>query len=277
MKLALYQVDAFTDRVFGGNPAAIVPLSAWIEPALMQAIAAENNLAETAFFVESEPGRYRLRWFTPTSEIDLCGHATLASAYVIFHFLAPEQKELRFETRSGELCVMRQDDGGFAMALPAAASEPFTAPSGFAQKLAKALNTALPQELHLAEKGGGGARTLIALFASAAAIRALKPSADLETILLEVDAKSLVATAIGDRPYDFVSRFFAPALGVAEDPVTGSAHSALVPFWARRLGSSKLKARQLSPRGGDLLCTDDGARVILEGACALYLSGEIDI
>jgi PhzF family phenazine biosynthesis protein len=278
MKLKLWQVDAFTDLVFGGNPAAVVPLEAWLGVARMQAIAAENNLAETAFFAKTGPGAYDLRWFTPNSEVDLCGHATLASAYVIFRFLDPGLKEVRFQTRSGELKVERGDGNGHVMSLPAAASQPFTAPEGFAARLAEALNAPAPSELHFSAKGGAGAGALTAVWSSPAAIKALKLTGDLENILLEVKAGSLQATAQGDgKPYDFVSRFFAPHFGVPEDPVTGSAHSALVPFWANRLDKKTMKARQISARGGDLICTDDGARVILQGPCALYLTGEIEI
>jgi PhzF family phenazine biosynthesis protein len=278
MKLKLYQVDAFSDRVFGGNPAAIVPLEAWLDVARMQAIAAENNLAETAFFVKTGPGAYDLRWFTPNSEVDLCGHATLASAYVIFRFLDPGLKEVRFQTHSGELKVERGDSNGHVMSLPAASSQPFTAPEGFAARLAETLNAPAPSELHFSTKGGAGAGALTAVWNSPAAIKALKLTGDLENILLEVKAGSLQATAQGDgKPYDFVSRFFAPHFGVPEDPVTGSAHSALVPFWAKRLNKKTMKARQVSARGGDLICTDDGARVILQGPCALYLTGEIEV
>ncbi|HXL71582.1 MAG TPA: PhzF family phenazine biosynthesis protein [Rhizomicrobium sp.] len=278
MKLKLWQVDAFTDLVFGGNPAAVVPLEAWLGVARMQAIAAENNLAETAFFAKTGPGAYDLRWFTPNSEVDLCGHATLASAYVIFRFLDPGLKEVRFQTRSGELKGERGDGNGHVMSLPAAASQPFTAPEGFAARLAEALNAPAPSELHFSAKGGAGAGALTAVWSSPAAIKALKLTGDLENILLEVKAGSLQATAQGDgKPYDFVSRFFAPHFGVPEDPVTGSAHSALVPFWANRLDKKTMKARQISARGGDLICTDDGARVILQGPCALYLTGEIEV
>jgi len=278
MKLKLWQVDAFSDCVFGGNPAAVVPLEAWPDTALMQNIAAENNLAETAFFVKTTPGAYDLRWFTPNSEVDLCGHATLASAHVVFRFLDPGSSELRFQTRSGELKVERGDGNGHMMSLPAASSQPFTPPDGFAARLAKALNAPAPSELHFSAKGGAGAGALTAVWNSPADITALKLTGDLEGGLLDVKAGSLQATAQGDgKPYDFVSRFFAPHFGVPEDPVTGSAHSALVPFWAKRLNKKIMKARQLSARGGDLICTDDGARVILQGPCALYLTGEIEI
>jgi len=278
MKLKLWQVDAFSDRVFGGNPAAVVPLEAWIDAPRMQTIAAENNLAETAFFVKTGPGAYDLRWFTPNSEVELCGHATLASANVIFRFLDPGSSELRFQTRSGELRVERGNGNGHVMSLPAASSVPFTPPDGFAARLAKTLNAPVPSEFHFSAKGGAGAGALTAVWDSPAAIKALKLTGDLEEVLLEVKAGSLQATAQGDgKPYDFVSRFFAPHFGVPEDPVTGSAHSALVPFWAKRLNKKTMKARQVSARGGDLICTDDGARVILQGPCALYLTGEIEI
>ena len=277
MKLKLWQVDAFSDRVFGGNPAAIVPLEAWPDAALMQNIAAENNLAETAFFVKTGPSAYDLRWFTPNSEVDLCGHATLAGAHVIFRFLDPALNDVRFQTRSGELKVGRGDGNGHVMSLPAASSEPFTPPAGFADRLTAALGGNAPKEFHFSAKGGAGAGALTAVWNSPAEIKALKPTGDLESILLEVKAGSLQATAAGDgKPYDFVSRFFAPHFGVPEDPVTGSAHSALVPFWAKRLNKKKMKARQMSARGGDLICTNDGAHVILQGPCALYLIGEIE-
>jgi len=278
MNLKLWQIDAFSDRAFGGNPAAVVPLEAWPDAALLQNIAAENNLAETVFFVKTGPGAYDLRWFTPNSEVDLCGHATLASAHVIFRFIDPDLKVVRFQTRSGELKVERGDGNGHVMSLPAASSEPFAPPAGFAERLAAALAANAPREFHFSAKGGAGAGALTGVWNSPAEIKALKFSGNLESILLEVKAGSLQATAQGDgKPYDFVSRFFAPHFGVPEDPVTGSAHSALVPFWAKRLGKNKLRARQLSPRGGDLICTDNGTRVILQGPCALYLTGEIEV
>ncbi|MGH6828263.1 MAG: PhzF family phenazine biosynthesis protein [Rhizomicrobium sp.] len=278
MKLKLWQVDAFAGALFEGNPAAVVPLDAWLEPRLMQAIAAENNLAETAFFVRRETGRYDLRWFTPRSEVDLCGHATLASAYAVFRFLEPNREALRFDTRSGELFVRRRAGDLIAMALPSAGSKPFQAPAGFAKELATVLAAPQPVELHFCEKGGGGSTSLLALWPSPQDIRALAASPPLESLLLQANAASLIATAPGDEGYDFVSRFFAPQLGMPEDPVTGSAHSVLAPFWARRLDRKTLKARQLSPRGGDLLCEVAGdGRVILEGRCLLYLSGDIEV
>ena len=278
MKLKFWQVDAFTDTVFGGNPAGVVPLDSWPAAGLMQAIAAENNLAETAFFVRTEPGSYDLRWFTPTSEVDLCGHATLASADVIFRFLDQALKEVRFQTRSGELRVARGEGDRNAMAMPAGACKPFSPPQGFTQALANALAAPVPAEFHYADKGGAGAATLIGVWPTPQAITDLKPDASLGALLLTVKAGSLIATAPGDgAPYDFVSRFFAPHFGVPEDPVTGSAHTVLIPFWAGRFGRKKLLARQASARGGNILCTEDGACVILEGTCALYLAGEIEV
>jgi PhzF family phenazine biosynthesis protein len=280
MKLKLWQVDAFAPKVLEGNPAAVVPLESWLETDLMQKIAAENNLAETAFFVRKSPGAYDLRWFTPNSEVELCGHATLASAWVIFSALEPSLNEVRFQTRSGELKVARGEDGHNVMSLPSAGSEPFAPPPGFAVTLGVALGAPPPVEFHFSRKGGAGAGAgaLIAVWPSPADIKALKPDGNLEAVLLRIEAGSLLATAQGDgRPYDFVSRFFAPYFGVPEDPVTGSAHCALTPFWAKRLGKKILQARQASARGGDLLCTDDGTRTILQGPCVLYLTGEINL
>jgi len=276
MKLKLWQIDAFTDTVFGGNPAGVVPLDHWVDASVMQAIAAENNQAETAFFAPNASGSFDLRWFTPISEVDLCGHATLASAYVIFRFLDPSLKEARFQTRSGELIVRQGQNGRNGMTMPAASAVPFQAPRDFIAALAAAVGSA-PDELHYAEKGGAGTGALIGVWPNPDAVKALKPGPALEALLLTVKAGSLIATAPGGGdPYDMVSRFFAPYFGVPEDPVTGSAHTALTPFWAKRLNKSKLLARQASLRGGDILCTHDGHHVILEGACALYLAGEIE-
>ncbi len=275
MKLKIWQVDAFAAAPLGGNPAAIVPLDRWLDAELMQAIAAENNVAETAFFVKTGAGTYDLRWFAPDREVDLCGHATLASAWVIFNELGGALKEVRFQTRSGELVVTRGDAGN-VMSLPSAPSEPFAPPDGFAQALGKSLGAAAPIELHISAKGGVGARALIAVWDTPDQIKALTLGADLQDVLMQIQCGSLLATAAGGgAPYDMVSRFFAPYYGVPEDPVTGSAHCALTPFWAKRLGKTTLKARQASKRGGDLLCTDAGERVVIVGDCALYLTGEI--
>jgi PhzF family phenazine biosynthesis protein len=277
MKLKMWQVDAFAAAPLGGNPAAIVPLERWLDADLMQAIAAENNVAETAFFVKTGAGAYDLRWFAPDREVDLCGHATLASAWVIFNKLGDALKEVRFQTRSGALVVTRGDNGN-VMSLPSAPSEPFTPPAGFAAALGKSLGATAPKELHISAKGGAGARALIAVWDTPDQIKALTLGAELQDVLMQIQCGSLLATAAGGgAPYDMVSRFFAPYYGVSEDPVTGSAHCALTPFWAKRLGKTVLKARQASRRGGDLLCTDAGERVVIVGECALYLTGEIEI
>jgi PhzF family phenazine biosynthesis protein len=282
VKLKMWQVDAFSAKPLGGNPAAVVPLERWLDADLMQAIAAENNVAETAFFVKTGAGTYDLRWFAPDREVDLCGHATLASAWIIFNKLGDALKDVRFQTRSGELVVTRggfeKGDGGNVMSLPSAPSEPFTAPDGFAKALGSSLGAPAPIELHISAKGGAGARALIAVWDTPDQIKALTLGADLEDVLMQIQCASLLATAAGGgAPYDMVSRFFAPYYGVPEDPVTGSAHCALTPFWAKRLGKKTLKARQASKRGGDLLCTDAGDRTVIVGECALYLTGEIEV
>jgi PhzF family phenazine biosynthesis protein len=282
MKLKIWQVDAFASRPLEGNPAAIVPLASWLEADLMQAIAAENNVAETAYFVRTGPGAYDLRWFAPNREVDLCGHATLASAWILLNRIDTSLNEARFMTRSGELVVTRgsknNDEPGNVMSLPSADSEAFAPPPGFADALGKSFNSASPAELFISAKGGAGAKALIAVWDTPGQVKALEPSADLQNVSMHVGAGSVLATAPGGgAPYDMVSRFFAPYYGVPEDPVTGSAHCALTPFWAKRLGKKTLKARQASARGGDLTCTDDGARTIIQGDCALYLTGEIEI
>jgi PhzF family phenazine biosynthesis protein len=276
MTLKMWQVDAFASRPFEGNPAAIVPLDAWLPDDLMQRIAGENNLAETAFFVKTGPGAYDLRWFTPNLEVDLCGHATLASAWTLFTLLDASLEKVRFMTRSGELVVEKRT-GGNLMSLPSAQSEPFDPPPGFLDRFGKAIGST-PQELHISAKGGAGTRALIAVWKTPEEVKALRPNADLKDVAMEVGAGSVIATAPGGgKPYDMVSRFFAPYYDVPEDPVTGSAHCALTPFWAKRLNRKTLKARQASARGGDLICTDDGARTLIQGNCALYLTGEIEV
>jgi len=277
MKLKIWQVDAFASKPLEGNPAAIVPLESWIDAGLMQAIAAENNVAETAYFVKTGPDAYDLRWFAPNREVDLCGHATLASAWIIFNLIDTSLNEVRFATRSGELVVTRGGNGN-VMTLPSADSESFSPPAGFAEALGKSFNSKPPAEMFISAKGGAGAKALIAVWETSDQVKALEPAADLQHVAMQVGAGSVLATAPGGgTPYDMVSRFFAPYYGVPEDPVTGSAHCALTPFWAKRLGKKTLKARQASPRGGDLICTDDGARTIIQGDCALYLTGEIEI
>lgn len=270
MKLKMWQVDAFATKPFEGNPAALVPLESWPDAGLLQKIANENNLAETAFIVRTAPGKYDLRWFTPESEVELCGHATLATAWLVFDTLDPELKTVAFQTKSGTLTVERGRDGRHVMSLPSDQIAPFDAPAGFAQAVGDALGTTPPAELL---KG----RYIVAVWKDAKAVRAIKGPGDIGRVAGALGIWGVIATAPGDEGYDFVSRFFAPEKGVPEDPVTGSAHCALVPFWAKRLGKPTLKARQVSPRGGDLLCTDDGARTVLSGPCALYLTGEIEV
>jgi PhzF family phenazine biosynthesis protein len=270
MKLKLWQVDAFANKALEGNPAAVVPLEAWIDAALMAKIANENNLAETAFFVKTAPGRYDLRWFTPACEVDLCGHATLASAWTVFAFLDPELKSVSFTTRSGELTVARGPDGRHTMSLPSDIVAPFDVPESFTRDIGDALGTTPPKEVHLS-------RYLLAVWDEAKSVRAITGPGDIARTLRTVKMWGLIATAKGDEGYDFVSRFFAPDKGVPEDPVTGSAHCALTPFWAKRLGKKTMRARQVSPRGGDLNVSEEGARTVISGPCALYMTGEIEV
>jgi PhzF family phenazine biosynthesis protein len=259
MKIPLYQVDAFTSRLFGGNPAAVCPLDAWPEDKTMQAIAAENNLAETAFFVGGE-GRYDLRWFTPEVEVNLCGHATLASAFVIFNRLEPGLEAVSFLSKSGELRVTRSGDLltlDFPAWLPTA-REPTEA-------LSRALGKA-PEEVWASQD-------IMAVYASEDEVRALKPAMDQ---VAAIDCFAIIATAAG-READFVSRFFAPRQGIPEDPVTGRAHCTLVPYWARRLRKPRLRALQVSRRGGELFCEDRGERVAIGGHAVQFLEGTIEI
>jgi len=258
MNIPIYQVDAFTLGPFSGNPAAVCPLEAWLDDETMQNIAAENNLAETAFFVAREEG-YDLRWFTPAIEVDLCGHATLAAGYVVLNHLQPELDSVSFETMSGQLIVSRNGDQ-LSMDFPARAPTP----AAVTEALIDALGQA-PSEVHQS-------RDILAVYDDEASVRSLSP--DQAKLLALDEALGFIATAKGDEA-DFVSRFFAPKAGIAEDPVTGSAHCTLVPFWAERLGRSKLVAQQVSPRGGELHCEQRGDRVIMSGQCTLFLTGSI--
>jgi predicted PhzF superfamily epimerase YddE/YHI9 len=261
MRLPMYQVDAFTDSLFGGNPAAVCPLDAWLSDATMQAIAAENNLAETAFFVR-DGGDYALRWFTPTVEVDLCGHATLASGYVVFSFLEPQRDSVSFHTlKAGTLTVSRRGDV-LVMDFPSRPPQPCEPPAGLLAALG-----GKPREVL-------GARDCLVVYDTAAEVAALKP--DL-VALGKVDCWAAIVTAPGDNGIDFVSRFFAPAQGVPEDPVTGSAHCTLVPYWAKRLGKTELEARQVSRRGGALRCALKGDRVSIGGKAVTYLEGSISV
>jgi PhzF family phenazine biosynthesis protein len=257
MRIPIYQIDAFTGRLFGGNPAAVCPLEDWLEESVMQAIAAENNLSETAFFVR-RPDRYHLRWFTPTVEVDLCGHATLASAYVILNHLGEASDAVVFDTRSGEL-IVRRDGDLLSMDFPARPPVQCPAPA----KLEGALGRRPLATLM--------SRDLMAVFESEAEVRALRP--DMNQVA-QMEAFAVIVTAPGEDS-DFVSRFFAPRGGVPEDPVTGSAHCTLVPYWSKRLGKTNLYARQVSPRGGELWCLDRGDRVVIQGRAVRFMQGEI--
>ena len=259
MKLKQYQVDAFARRVFEGNPAAVCPLEDWLDDQVLQAIATENNLSETAFFVPIENG-FHLRWFTPVAEVDLCGHATLASAHVLFELLDYKEPAIRFETRSGPLVVERKN-GMLAMNFPAGQPQPCPAPTALIEGLGRR-----PVEVLAADD-------YMAVFASEEEVRALRPDM---AKLSQLDLRAVCVTAPGEQ-VDFVSRFFAPKLGIPEDPVTGSAHCKLTPYWAAKLGKTSLEAQQVSRRGGALQCELRGDRVILLGSAVTFMAGEICI
>jgi PhzF family phenazine biosynthesis protein len=260
MQIPIYQVDAFSSRLFSGNPAAVCPLEKWLPDEVMQAVAAENNLAETAFFVP-ENGSYGLRWFTPGVEIDLCGHATLASAYVILNRLSSRGDTVSFQTKSGELTVHRNGDL-YSLDFP---SRPPQRTEVY-PRLIEALGT-VPLEIL-------AARDYMVVYESEEQVRTLQPNMEL---LGQIDRFAVIVTAPGSDGFDFVSRFFAPAKGVPEDPVTGSSHCTLIPYWARRLNKTVLRARQLSKRGGELWCELHGDRVTIAGHAALYLEGSIRV
>jgi PhzF family phenazine biosynthesis protein len=257
LKIPVYQVDAFASRVFSGNPAAVCPLKKWLPDEQMQAIAAETNLANTAFFVPNQDG-YDLRWFTPKVEVNLCGHATLASAFIIFQDLAPAAKSVRFETKSGALIVTRDGDL-LSMDFPARPAAGCEVPPELLGALGSQPEAVLT------------ARDYMAVYATEDEVRKLVPDLG---IVMQLDRFGLIVTAPG-RQADFVSRFFAPAQGVPEDPVTGSAHCTLIPYWSKRLGKKKLHAQQVSARGGELECEDRGERVIISGRAVRFLEGSI--
>jgi len=259
MRIPIYQIDAFTDRLFGGNPAAVCPLESWLPDATMQAIAAENNLSETAFFVPAGDG-FELRWFTPAKEVDLCGHATLATGHLVLCHLEPGRERVAFATRSGRLEVSR-DGELLALDFPAYPPQKVDAPAG--------LFDALGHDAEAVLRGN----YLMVVYRDEHAVRALKPDF---SAMLRAGLDEAIVTARG-RECDFVSRFFAPGYGIPEDPVTGSAHCALVPYWADRLGKTRLKARQVSRRGGELLCELRGDRVTIAGRAVLYLEGTIEL
>jgi PhzF family phenazine biosynthesis protein len=259
MKLTIYQVDAFTNKVFSGNPAAICPLDSWISKELMQNIAAENNLSETAYFVK-KGNSYEIRWFTPTSEIDLCGHATLASAFVIFNFIEKESEQVVFKYKFGELIVNKKGHL-LVMDFPSNPSVSIEEPKGLADALGIKPIACM------------GKNFCMAVFEKEEQVKNLKPDF---MALTKINYHGIIVTAPG-KEVDFVSRMFAPSIGINEDPVTGSAHTELIPYWSGRLNKSKLLAKQISSRGGELFCELKGERVEMAGEAVLYLTGEIDV
>jgi len=264
MQLALFQVDAFTDRALRGNPAAVMPLEAWLPDELLQAIADENHLSETAFLVPSADADFdfELRWFTPVTEIELCGHATLASAHVLFRHQGFSGDAIRFSTMSGAIEVKRSGED-LVLDFPVRPAKPIPTPAALAEALG-----AEPLEVL-------GARSYLAVLRDEESVRALQP--DMAAVA-KLDAMSVIATAPGDDPeVDFISRYFAPRVGIDEDPVTGSAHCTSTPYWAERLGKNELTAHQISARGGRLRCTLQGDRVLLAGAAVTYLEGTVTL
>ncbi|MBS1654724.1 MAG: PhzF family phenazine biosynthesis protein [Bacteroidetes bacterium] len=263
MKLNLYQADAFTNKLFGGNPAAVIPLEKWLPEKLMQQLAMENNLSETVFFVPSKRKGvdYDIRWFTPAVEINLCGHATLASAFVVFTILKTKKKAVRFFSKSGLLEVIN-NKGVLQMDFPSWKPERL---NEYPDNLQSALGVT---EIVGVYKH----RDLLIELNSEEEV--LKAAPDFTALKKWGD--KVIITAPGKK-VDFVSRFFAPTAGVDEDPVTGSAHSQLIPFWSEQLGKTMLKARQLSKRGGDLFCEQRGERVMIGGECVFYMKGKISL
>ena len=257
VQLTLYQIDAFTDKVFKGNPAAVCPLDSWLADRDLQAIAAENNLSETAFYVPIEGG-FNLRWFTPKAEVDLCGHATLATAFVIFNYSDYPNNTIKFASRSGELAVTKSDDL-LVMDFPSQPGKPCATPPLLVEGLGKAPIEVLSSEDYMA------------VFENEEDVIALKPNFD---ALSKLDLRGVMVTAKG-KDVDFVSRFFAPRHGITEDPVTGSAHCALTPYWSGKLNKTKLSAKQVSKRTGYIECELKGNRVLLSGKAVKYMEGKI--
>ena len=261
MSLHLYHVDAFTNRLFGGNPAAVVPLSEWLPDDLMCAIAAENNLSETAFFIPAgdSVADFHLRWFTPTVEVDLCGHGTLASAFVLFSELAWQSDMLRFTTASGLLSACLRGDGMITLDFPAR--------PGHEMDLSEGLESAVGQTVVDFRR----AVMNMAVLQDEPAVHAVKPDLD---YIRHLEGDGLIITAAGDS-CDCVSRYFAPNSGIDEDPATGSAHCTIAPYWAEKLGKTSLTARQVSKRGGDVYCEVVDDRVLLSGHACLYSKGQL--
>ena len=265
----LYQVDAFAAKLFTGNPAAVMPLQEWLPDEILLNIAKENNLAETAYVIAKGNGQYKLRWFTPGTEVDLCGHATLATSHILYTQMGETSKTITYETRSGPLRVERRGQG-YGMDFPA------YSPGIEADEYLDQITTACGRKPVSIRKGD----FLLAIYDDPEIIREMKPN---KTLIEQIGNSEgghqgcLLVTAPGDKGYDFISRFFAPGVGIPEDPVTGSAHCMLAPFWAERLGKTELTAFQASPRGGDVLCRLDGNRVHLEGRAVTYLRGTIEV
>ena len=261
MRTPIFHIDAFTTRPFAGNPAAVMLMDRFPEDTVLQEIAAENNLSETAFLVP-EGGDYRLRWFTPTTEVPLCGHATLASAAVVMERLEPGRGTVVFHSASGPLTVNRTETG-YVLDFPIRTSEQISTPPALAEALRIDPIEVFTNEFNY-----------LALLGSGQVLRALAPDM---AALAHLDRPGVIVTAPGEGTYDFVSRYFAPAKGIPEDPVTGAAHCMLAPYWAKRLGKTMFRAFQASRRGGEIVCRVVGDRVKLEGACVFYLEGQVEI
>ncbi len=261
MKLAIYQLDAFADRLFAGNPAVVVPLENWLSDELLQQIAAENNVAETAYYIRDEAG-YHIRWFTPKVEVDLCGHATMAAAYVVFNYGDPGLTSVSFDSRSGMLRVDKTPDDVYILDFPLDTYQVAVPPPALQESMAP---------LTLSEVYRGKLDYMVVL-ESETELRELKPDI---IVLSTIPTRGVIVTAPGDS-VDFVSRFFAPQSGIDEDPVTGSAHTTLIPYWAKRLGKTELLARQISQRGGELQCKLLGDRVSIGGGVRQYMTGQIE-
>ncbi len=261
MKLTKYQVDAFAGKRFEGNPAAVVPLAEWLPDELLQGIASENNLSETAYIVPEGKG-FELRWFTPASEVALCGHATLATAHVLYGHMDYTEPYIRFKTRQSGVLTVSKEQGGYTMDFPRDTFNHVRIPA----KLREAINIA-PTEAFM------GLTDYMLVFPNQEIIENLAPDFGL---LKQVKARGVIATAPGNE-HDFVSRFFGPQVGIDEDPVTGSAHTTLTPYWAEKLGKNKLSAKQISPRGGEVQCELKGDRVMLSGKAVTYSIGTIFI
>jgi PhzF family phenazine biosynthesis protein len=269
MKLTLYQIDAFTSKLFGGNPAAVIPLDKWIDDDLMQRLGMENNLSETVFFVphssasaDGNGESFDIRWFTPSVEINLCGHATLASAFVLYNILGYDKPEIIFHSKSGKLRI-KKDEERFQMDFP----------SWKPRKVDDDLS-------HLKEIVG--VKNILAVYKNRDLLIELDGEADVRNAepnfaAMKKNGEKIIITAKGNGQVDFVSRFFAPSAGVDEDPVTGSAHSQLIPFWSEKLGKKEMLARQLSQRGGELWVSDCGDRVSIGGQCVFFMKGEISL